>query len=152
MSKVLIVYGSSTGNTESIARKLCDILTAAGQEADLRNAAEVSAPGLADGFDAVLLGCSAWGMEDLELQDDFAPLFEEMDSMNLSGKKLAAFASGDSGYEHFCGAVPAIEAKGRDLGATIIADGLKVEGDAAAAPAEIQHFAETVLNRLSSGA
>ena len=54
MSKVLIVYGSSTGNTESIAQKLRDILTEAGQDVDMRNAAEVSAPGLADGFDAVL--------------------------------------------------------------------------------------------------
>ena len=30
MSKVLIVYGSSTGNTESIAQKLREILAAAG--------------------------------------------------------------------------------------------------------------------------
>ena len=148
MSKVLVVYGSSTGNTESIAQKLRDILTAAGQDVDLRNAAEVSAPGLADGFDAVLLGCSAWGMDELELQDDFAPLFEEMGSMNLAGKKLAAFASGDSAYEHFCGAVPAIESKGRELGATIIADGLKVEGDASSAPEDIQSLAEAVLNKL----
>lgn len=148
MSKVLIVYGSSTGNTESIAQKLRDILTEAGQEVDMRNASEVSAPGLADGFDAVLLGCSAWGMDELELQDDFAPLFDEMGSMNLAGKKLAAFASGDSGYEHFCGAVPAIEAKGRELGAVIMTEGLKVEGDASAAPEDIQDFAGTVLKQL----
>lgn len=148
MSKILVVYGSSTGNTESIAHKLRDILVDAGQEVDVRNAAEVSAPGLADGFDAVLLGCSAWGMDELELQDDFAPLFEEMGSMNLSGKKLAAFASGDSGYEHFCGAVPAIEAKGRDLGAVIMTEGLKVEGDASAAPDDIRDFAGAVLKQL----
>ena len=143
-----MVYGSSTGNTEGIAQKLRDYLAEAGHEVDLRNAAEVSAPGLAEGFDAVLLGCSAWGVEDLELQDDFAPLFDEMDSMGLSGKKLAAFASGDSGYEHFCGAVDAIEARGRELGAVIMAEGLKVDGDVSAAPDDIRDFAGMVLKQL----
>lgn len=143
-----MVYGSSTGNTEGIAQKLRDYLAEAGHEVDLRNAAEVSAPGLAEGFDAVLLGCSAWGVEDLELQDDFAPLFDEMDSMGLAGKKLAAFASGDSSYEHFCGAVDAIEARGRELGAVIMAEGLKVDGGASAAPDDIRDFAGMVLKQL----
>ena len=148
MSRILIVYGSSTGNTEGIAQKLRDYLTAAGHEVDLRTAAEVSAPGLADGFDAVLLGCSAWGMEELELQDDFAPLFAEMDSMGLAGRKLAAFASGDSSYEHFCGAVDAIEARGRELGAIIMTEGLKVDGDVSSAPDDVKAFAEAVQQQL----
>ena len=81
MSKVLIVFGSSTGNTESIARKLEELVSAGGHEVTLLNAAEASAENLADGYDAVLFGCSAWGMEDLEMQDDFASLFEEFDRM-----------------------------------------------------------------------
>ena len=68
--------------------------------------------------------------------------------VDISGKKLAAFASGDSGYEHFCGAVPAIEARGRELGAVIMTEGLKVEGDASAAPEAIQDFAGEVLKQL----
>ena len=109
MSKVLIVFGSSTGNTESIAQKLAELVTAGGHEVKLLNAADASAQNLADGFDAVLFGCSAWGMEDLEMQDDFASLFEDFDRMGLAGRKVAAFASGDTEYEDFCGAVPAIE-------------------------------------------
>lgn len=88
MSKVLIVYGSSTGNTESIAQKLEALIKAGGHDVTLLNAAEASAENLADGYDAVLFGASAWGDEDLELQDDFAPLFEEFDAMNLKGKRL----------------------------------------------------------------
>ena len=122
MSKVLIVFGSSTGNTEGIAQKLEEIIAAAGHEVTLKNAADVDADGLAEGYDAVLLGCSAWGDDELELQDDFIPLYENMEAMGLSGVKLSAFASGDSSYTHFCGAVDAIEAKGKDLGAQIVAD------------------------------
>ena len=148
MSKVLIVYGSSTGNTESIAQKLAELISAGGHEVKLLNAAEASADNLADGFDAVLFGCSAWGMEDLEMQDDFASLFEDFESMNLKGRKVAAFASGDQEYEHFCGAVPAIEERAKELGATIIADGLKMEGDASNEPEAVASFAEAVLKQL----
>ena len=148
MSKVLIVFGSSTGNTESIAQKLAELVNAGGHEVKLLNAADASAQNLADGFDAVLFGCSAWGMEDLEMQDDFASLFEDFDSMGLAGRKVAAFASGDTEYEHFCGAVPAIEERAKELGAVIIADGLKMEGDAANDPDAVASFAEDVLKQL----
>ena len=148
MSKVLIMYGSSTGNTESIAQKLEELVAAAGHEVTLLNAAEAAAENLADGYDAVLFGCSAWGMEDLELQDDFAPLFDEFDRMNLQGRKVAAFASGDREYEHYCGAVDAIEARARELGADIIAEGLKMEGDYGNDPDAVKSFAEDVLKKL----
>ena len=69
-------------------------------------------------------------------------------SMNLKGRKVAAFASGDMEYEHFCGAVPAIEERAKELGATIIADGLKMEGDAANDPDAVASFAEDVLKKL----
>jgi len=143
MSKVLIVFGSSTGNTEGIAQKLEEIIAAAGHEVTLKNAA-----GLAEGYDAVLLGCSAWGDDELELQDDFIPLYENMEGMGLSGVRLAAFASGDSSYTHFCGAVDAIEARGKDLGARIVAEGLKVDGTASDAPDAVQEFAAAVLAAL----
>jgi Flavodoxins len=101
-----------------------------------------------DGYDAVLFGCSAWGMEDLEMQDDFLSLFEEFDRIGLAGRKVAAFASGDHEYEHFCGAVPAIEERAKELGAIIIAEGLKMEGDASNDPEAVASFAEDVLKQL----
>ena len=108
----------------------------------------IYADGLAEGYDAVLLGCSAWGDDELELQDDFIPLYENMEAMGLSGVKLSAFASGDSSYTHFCGAVDAIEAKGKDLGAQIVAEGLKVDGTVSDAPDAVQEFAAAVLAAL----
>ena len=138
MSKILIVYGSSTGNTESIAEAIAKILGDKGHEVTIRNAAEVSAEGLAQGYDAVLFGSSVWGIDEVEFQDDFAPLVDEFGSMGLSGGKVAAFASGDSSYENFCGAVDVLESKAKEVGATLIAEGLRVEGDASAAPEDIK--------------
>lgn len=148
MSKVLIVYGSSTGNTESIAEKIGALLKDAGHEAHVRNAANVSPDGLANGFDALLFGCSAWGEEELEMQDDFLPLFEDFAKIGLEGRKVAAFASGDQAYTHFCGAVDAIEERAKELGATIIAEGLKMEGDASNDPEAVSAFAKDVLSNL----
>ncbi len=148
MSKVLIVYGSSTGNTQSIAEKIGEQIRAAGHEADVKDSANVTPKNLADGYDAALFGCSAWGEEELEMQDDFLPLFEAFDQVGLSNRKVAAFASGDQSYPNFCGAVDAIESRARELGATIIAEGLKMEGDASADPDAVTSFAQAVIKNL----
>ena len=148
MSKVLVVYGSTTGNTESIASKVASLLEAKGHEVALKNAADVDPQGLAEGYDAVLMGASCWGDEDIELQEDFAPLAERFGDMGLAGKKVAAFASGDSSYEHFCGAVEVVEEGAKEAGAAVIAAGLKVEGSASDAPDEVEAFAEAVAKAL----
>jgi flavodoxin short chain len=129
MGKALIVYGSTTGNTETAAGYVEATLSKNGWKTTVKNAAEVEAHGLAEGYDLVLLGCSTWGDEDVELQDDFVPLYEGLDKAGLSGRKVAVFGCGDSGYPHFCGAVDAIEAKAAQLGAELVAASLKIDGD-----------------------
>ncbi len=129
MSAILIVYGSTTGNTESVAERITSTLYKAGHEVTLKNAADVAPAGLAEGFDLVLLGSSTWGDEDIELQDDFIPLYENLEECGLAGKKVAVFGCGDSGYTHFCGAVDAIEEKAAQMGAAIVAGSLKIDGD-----------------------
>lgn len=129
MNKALIVYGSTTGNTETAAWHVETALLKAGWQAVTKNAAEVSVSGLAADYDLVLLGCSTWGDEDIELQDDFVPLFDCLDQAGLSGKKVAVFGCGDSSYTHFCGAVDAIEAKAEALGASLVTGSLKIDGD-----------------------
>ena len=129
MGKVLIVFGSTTGNTETAAIHIEGVLRGKGFETVLKNADDAKAKGLAEGFDLVLLGCSTWGDEDIELQDDFVPLFENLDEAGLKGKKVGVFGCGDSSYTHFCGAVDAIEEKAAALGAVLVTGTLKIDGD-----------------------
>lgn len=128
MPAILIVYGSTTGNTENVAERITSTLSKAGHEVTLKNAADVSPASLAEGYDLVLLGSSTWGDEDIELQDDFIPLYENLEESGLAGRKVAVFGCGDSGYTHFCGAVDAIEEKAAGLGAVIVAGSLKIDG------------------------
>lgn len=129
MAKALVVFGSTTGNTESVAEYVAKALEGEGMSVDVLNAAKASPAGLADGYDLVLMGCSTWGDDEIELQEDFQPIFDEMEKANLKGKKVAVFGCGDSSYTYFCGAVDVIEEKAEQMGATVVAPSLKIDGD-----------------------
>ena len=148
MSKILIVYGSTTGNTAAVAEALGEQFRQAGHEVEVADAANVTPAGLCAGRDAVLFGCSAWGTDDIELQTDFEPLFEAFDSIGAKGVRVACFATGDSSFEHFCGAVDLIEARLAELGAVQILEGLKLDGDLGANQKEVAEWGNRVLAEL----
>lgn len=129
MSKALIVFGSTTGNTESVAETVASVLEGESIAVQIRNVVDVSPADLPGGFDVILFGCSTWGEEEIELQEDFTPLYEDLESAALSGRKVAVFGCGDSAYTHFCGAVDAIEEKLRAMGADLVTDSLKIDGE-----------------------
>lgn len=147
--KVLIVYGSTTGNTAGIAEALGEQIGRAGHEVTVLNAADAAAEGLCNGYDAALFGCSAWGTDEVEMQDDFNTLFEDFDSIGVSGKKVACFASGDSSFEHFCGAVDVIEDKLAGLGAVIMEEGLKIDGDYSGSKDDVEAWGARIIASLS---
>lgn len=129
MSKALIVYGSTTGNTESVSDSIAKVLEKNSIATEIRDSADVTAEGLCNGFDVILFGCSTWGEDEIELQDDFIPLYDDLENAGLKDRKVAVFGCGDSSYTYFCGAVDAIEEKSEQLGASIIVDSLKIDGD-----------------------
>lgn len=91
MKKTGIFYGSTTGTTESIARKIAFSL---GMEAaDVRDVASFTVADAAS-YEVLLLGTSTWGSG--ELQDDWYGGIEVLKSMNLQGKTVALFGCGDS--------------------------------------------------------
>ncbi|MDR1657007.1 MAG: flavodoxin [Deltaproteobacteria bacterium] len=148
MSNVLIVYGSTTGNTEWVATKLTAQIKAAGHDVQVAKAGGISPDGLCSGKDLVLFGCSTWGQDEIELQDDFIPLFEAFDSIGASGVKTAVFGCGDEDYTHFCGAVDAITDKLTGLGAKLVGGKLKINGDPGDAEESIKTWGQAVLSAL----
>lgn len=90
MSKVAVVYWSSTGNTEAMAKAVAEGAKGAGAEVSLLETADFSADQV-DEFDAIAFGCPAMGAEVLE-EDEFDPMFTSCES-KLSGKKIALFGS-----------------------------------------------------------
>lgn len=148
MANVLIVYGSTTGNTETAATMIGRVLSGGGHDVTVTDVSNVSASGLCQGRDCVLFGCSTWGDDAIELQDDFLSLYDDFDSIGAKGVKTAAFGCGDSSYTYYCGAVDAIEEKLKAQSANIIAAGLKIDGDPGTAKSEIEEWAKDILASL----
>lgn len=89
MSKIAIVFGSSTGETEKVAENLKTLLG----NADLYNAESVETKDL-QSYDLLIFGASTTGVGDL--QDDWEGLLPKVEKMDFSGKKVALFGLGDS--------------------------------------------------------
>ena len=90
MSKVAVVYWSSTGNTESMANAVADGAKEAGAEVTVFETADFEATKV-DEFDAIAFGCPAMGDEVLE-EDEFEPMFSSCEE-KISGKKIGLFGS-----------------------------------------------------------
>ena len=90
MSKVAVVYWSSTGNTEAMANEVAEGAKAAGAEVSVMTPDDFSADKM-DEYDAIAFGCPAMGAEELE-ETEFEPMFSACIS-RLGGKKIALFGS-----------------------------------------------------------
>jgi flavodoxin I len=148
MGKALIIYGTTTGNTQEMSGMILEVLKRSGIESEMKNVEEASIADLTAGHDLVLLGCPAYGDEEIELQEDFSEFYESMDEVKLNGAKYAVFAPGDSSYEHFCGSVDMLEEKIEELGGKIMIDGLKVDGDPSDSYKDILEWVETITQEL----
>lgn len=124
MVKVLVAYASLTGNTEEIAELIAEGIRQAGGEVVLKSVMDCNALEM-QSYVGVLLGAYTWG--DGELPDEFLDFYEEMDDLDLSASKSAAFGSGDTGYDIYCGAVDIIEGKLKERGAIVLQESLKIE-------------------------
>ena len=90
MSKVAVVYWSSTGNTEAMANAVADGVKGKGGEAVLHTCEDFDGSKVTE-YDAIAFGCPAMGAEVLE-EEEFEPMFASCES-KLSGKRIALFGS-----------------------------------------------------------
>ncbi len=144
MSKVLIIYGSTTGNTEIVAEQVTDILKDKGNEVTMKNVVDATVAELGNGYDLTVLGSSTWGDDDIEFQEDFALFYEDLDKAELKDKKVAIFGCGDSSYEHFCGAVDLLEEKMDSLGGKMVGEPLRIDGDPEESASDIEDWAAEI--------
>ncbi len=149
MAKALIVYGSTTGNTEAVANQIGEVMSGKGVDVTVKNVTDVSVSELGGEYDVTLLGSSTWGDSEIEFQEDFQEFFDnEIDKAELKDKKVAVFGCGDSSYEFFCGAVDELEEKMKSLGANNINVSLRIDGDPGDVSGEIDEWAEEVASSL----
>jgi len=126
MKKILIVYGSTMGNTEKLTEKIIYELNSDKLEITSKNVNDATVDELFN-YDILLFGSSTWGNG--ELQDDFADFIIKLETVNLTGKKGAVFGPGDSSYDKFCEAVTIIEESVKKCGLMLYMSGLRIDGE-----------------------
>lgn len=124
MAKWLVAFASMTGNTEEIAELIVEGITQSGHEVDLKSVTDCNAADVLD-YDGFMIGVYTWG--DGELPDEFLDFYEELDELDLSGRRAAVFGSGDTSYEQFCKAVDLTAEKLQERGAEVSPETLKIE-------------------------
>lgn len=141
MSNVLIVYWSSTGNTETMANLIAEGVRQAGGQADVFTVADFQSAKTKD-YDKIAFGCPAMGDEVLE-ENEFDPFFSKVESQ-LKGKNIALFGSygwGDGAWMRDW------QDRAQTAGARLIDDGLIVQSSP---DADAEELCRTLGKNLAS--
>jgi flavodoxin I len=91
MKKIIIVYGSTTGTTENVAKNIAEKLSS--EDVQLIEVSKLKAEDI-EACSNLILGTSTWGLGDL--QDDWEGALPVLKQSNLKGKTVALFGLGDS--------------------------------------------------------
>ncbi|HHP7243316.1 MAG TPA: flavodoxin FldA [Elainellaceae cyanobacterium] len=118
MAKIGLFYGTQTGNTQTAAEMIQKELGGSGivELHDIANA-ELSD---FEAYENIIIGCPTWNIG--ELQSDWEGIYDELDDLSFSGKKVAYFGAGDQiGYaDNFQDAMGILEEKISSLGGTTV--------------------------------
>lgn len=119
MATIGLFFGSSTGNTENAAEQIQKLLQAAGHEVNLLNVYSESVKNM-EQYDYLVLGIPTWDIG--EIQEDWKNVWDELDTLELAGKKVAVFGQGDQrGYPAtFQDCIGLLGRKVRERGASLV--------------------------------
>ncbi len=117
MKKIGVFYGSATGTTVNVAKRIAMMLGI--EDKDVHDVAN-TAPSDVGSYDVLVLGTSTWG--DGELEDDWFDFLAGLEELDLSGKDVALFGCGDETMDDsFCSGVGELYDRLRPTGVRFIA-------------------------------
>lgn len=116
--KTGIFYGSATGTTADVARRIGKLMNVA--DADIHDVAS-TAPSAVGNYDLLIMGSSTWGNG--EIEDDWYDFLDGVESLDLHGRKIALFGCGDETMsDTFCDAVGVLYERLKGTGAEFIGE------------------------------
>lgn len=126
MIQVLILYASSTGNTEEIADLLKKHLDPKVYKVALENIelGDMDPQHLLQ-YDGILFGTYTYDDGDLPFETEL--FCDTLRTVDLTGKVVGVFGSGDTAYDQFCAAVDLMKADFKLQNARVIQHSVKVD-------------------------
>jgi flavodoxin len=133
MARILLLYGSNSGNTEYAANYLAESLAGHDLSVQVRNVAEVE-PAEVWQADLLIIGSPTWNTmvngryKEGQLQDQMATFLSKLNPAKLAKMPVAIFGLGDSQYQYFCGAAVLLQKFVARTGAHLVTDPLYLDG------------------------
>ena len=148
---MLILYASTSGNTELMADAIADHLNLQGHDVVIKSF-DFDRIDVEDipKYDAIFVGTHTW--DDGELPYEVEDFYEEIEDVDITGKCFGVFGSADSFYDTYGLAVDLMADQLKNLGAVVFPERLKV--DLTPNDADIircQQFAESVCDMVVDG-
>ena len=146
MALAKIVFASMTGNTEEIADIVADKLKELGLEVDIDECTMVDAEEFLEA-DIAIVASYTYG--DGELPDEIIDFYEDLASLDLTGKVYGVVGSGDTFCDEFCKAVDDFDRAFAATGAEKGAENVKVDLSAEEEDVEnLEKFAEELAAKV----
>ncbi len=153
-SKVLIVYATTSGNSEMVAEAIADGINQSDHAIEAECVrAEVTKPSELNKFSASILIASTWNVG--LLNDNMVPFNKDLLSMKMDGKLIDVVGLGDSkNYDIYNGAADILENTVKKVGASQVMPTLKIDGEVFSRLEEYKAwgkiYAEKLVKKLSS--
>lgn len=147
MATAKIVYASQTGNTQEIADILADNLRDLDVEVDVSDCNDANAAEFYN-YDLCIVATYTYGYGDLP--DEIVPFFDDLETLDLSGKIAGVVGSGDTSYdEMYCKSVDDFVEQFEKANATIGAESVKIEFNAEGDDYQkLEAFAQSLVDKL----
>jgi flavodoxin I len=118
MPKVGLFFGTQTGKTEYVA-ELIQKEFGGDSVVTLHDVADSDKSDFEE-YQYIVIGCPTWNIG--ELQSDWDGMYQELDDVDFTGKKIAYFGTGDQiGYsDNFQDAIGVLEEKISERGGTTV--------------------------------
>ncbi len=151
-NSIPIIYASTSGHTQAVCEKVAELWTAAGQPCKLMRAEQTPLQVIQDNS-VFVMASSTW--EHGELNPFFHRLYDEIGTIDCSGKYTAFIGCGDSRYEPilFNQAVKLLRQHWQDQGGTEIKRPLLLQGEPfPQLNTNVAHWANEMLPRIQEHA
>ncbi|MGV3279021.1 flavodoxin family protein [Rickettsiales bacterium LUAb2] len=149
--KILIIYGSNTGNTKQLAKIIKNELISIKAKVVIINAKDLNEQyEFSEEYTLVILTCSTWGIEPAVMQEDFAKFWQMLNKTSINGKKFAVLGLGDNYYPHFCHALDLITEDLEKYGGNLTMDLLAISDPFIKYEHEILNWLKKLKNMLLS--